>query len=143
MFSASIVRNSRTVVNEGRLYIFINLSTFVRASISSTFCGRCQRVCWVEARQGNARTDGYWVVDVLRLDDVTQEHGRFFLTLYTFIVIEYNAWRIDDTQSSFKLYRLQFLRMSRLRRHRTHLFSRVRIKTHKKHEWKSGSPWRA
>jgi hypothetical protein len=44
-----------------------------------------------------ARTDGDWVVDVLGLDDVTQEHRRFFLALYTLIVVEYNAWRIDDT----------------------------------------------
>ena len=38
MLSASIVRNSRVVLNVGKLYIFISLSTCVRARISSTFC---------------------------------------------------------------------------------------------------------
>jgi hypothetical protein len=41
VLSASIVRNSRTVVNGGKLYIFINLSTCVRATISSTFVCIC------------------------------------------------------------------------------------------------------
>lgn len=69
------------------------------------------------------RTDGYRIVDVLRLDDVAQEHRRLILALYTLIVIiKDNAGRIDDPQPALELHRLQLFRMSRLRRHSTGLY---------------------
>ncbi len=73
MVSASIVRNSMAVLNVGKLYIFISFSVCVRARISSTFAGKLGERVRSDGRK-DARTDRDRVVDVLRFDDVAQEH---------------------------------------------------------------------
>ena len=72
--------------------------------------------------RGTQRTDGNGVVDILRFDDVAQEHGRLFLALYTLVVVKDDAGRVDDPQPALELHRLQLFRMSRLRRHSTGLY---------------------
>lgn len=91
--------------------------------------------------KGQERTDGDGVVDVLRFDNVAQEHGRLVLALYTLIVVKDDAGRVDDPQPTLELNRLQLLRMSRLPRHSAHLPVRISItaKVRRKEEADLGS----